>query len=444
VIADRFRAALERNAATLSNPTEWLHDALSGGLGLTYSGKRVTPASALGLIPYYSGVQLLAGAVGSSPLMVYRELPPQADGRDDDERQRAKGTDQWRILHDQPNPEMTADQLWEISQALLLTWGNSFHLKERSSLGTIGELWPIAPYRVQVYRSDTGEKRYLIDGGVDGVSLSNAEILHIPGLGGDGLVGYSPIQLARQELASMLALQEFAGTVWANSAVPLGVLTHPNELSKAARKNVRRSWERAHRGGRKFGRPAILEEGLTWQAIGMPLEDAQFIEAQKLGDLRCAQLLRIPPSFIGAEQHRSMTYSNSEMEGIDFVRWCLRRWLTRHENTIRLDPVIFPPRLSLTCEFLIDEILRADSLTRQQTLGIQADHGALTVNEWRRLENRPDVSWGDEDPRLGQKSSPSYPARPGAPPPAPGENGNGAHELGEDYLAGVLERAERR
>lgn len=443
MIADRFRAALELSASTLSNPTEWLHDALSGGLGLTYSGKRVTPATALGLIPYYSGVQLLAGAVGSSPLMVYRELPPQANGREDDERERAKGTDQWRILHDSPNPEMTADQLWELSQAMLLTWGNSFMLKERSSLGTIGELWPIAPYRVQVYRDENGEKRYLIDGGVNGVSLSNVEILHIPGLGGDGLVGYSPIQLARQELATLLALQEFAGTVWANQAVPLGVLTHPNTLDKDARRNLRKSWERAHRGGRKFGRPALLEEGLTWQAIGMPLEDAQFIEAQHLGDLRCAQLLRIPASYLSAERIRSMTYSNSEMEGIDFVRWSLRRWLTRHENTIRLDPVVFPPRLSLTCEFLIDEILRADSLTRQQTYGVQADHGALTINEWRRMENRPDVAWGDEDPRIGQTKAATYPT------PAGRQNGNGSDGENaiaepEDFLAGVLERADRR
>lgn len=441
MIADRFLAAFERRAATMANPTDWMHDAFSGGLGLTYSGKRVTPASALGLIPYYSGVQLLAGAVGSSPLIVYQELPPQADGRDDDERTRAKGSDQWRILHDKPNAEMTADQFWELSEALLLTWGNSFALKERSSLGTIGELWPISPYRVQVYRDDNRQKRYLIDGGRDGVSLTNTEILHIPGLGMDGLVGYSPIQICRQELASLLALQEFAGTVWANSAVPLGVLTHPNTLDKDARKNIRKSWERAHRGGRKFGRPALLEEGLTWQAIGMPLADAQFLESQQFGDTRCAQLLRIPASYLNAESHKSMTYSNSEMEGIDFVRWSLRRWLTRHENTLRLDPVIFPPRLALTCEFLLDELLRADSKTRQETLAIQHDRGVLTGNEWRRMENRKDVVWGDEDPRLGQRTPPP----PLGASTSRGSNGSAARLLEDGDLLGLaLERADRR
>jgi HK97 family phage portal protein len=399
MFADRLRGGLERRAsATLGNPSTWLTESLTGFFGESYSGKTANPRSVLALIPYFSGVQLLAGAVGSLPLMVYRDGP-------DDIRERARDTDQWRILHDQPNPEMTADQLWELSQSQLLTWGNSFFWKERSSLGTIGELWPLLPERVQVYRDDQGVKRFVVDGGHTGLTmLTNAEILHIPGLGHDGLVGYSPVQIARQELGGMLALQEYAGRVWANSTVPIGVLTHPNKIDDDVYKRMKKSWNKAQRGPRNFGKPAILEDGVEFKAISMPLEDAQFIEAQKLGDVRCAQLLRLPPHMLAADTGgKSMVYKNAETEGIDFVRWALRRWLTRHENAIKNDPVIFPSRLGLMCEFLVDEIQRGDTKTRYESEAIMMDRGAITINEWRRRENKPPVAWGDEPYLPGMK-----------------------------------------
>lgn len=423
MIADRIRSAIDRHATTLANPADWLVDSLTGGIGPTYSGKRVTPESALGLIPYFSGVQLIAGAVGSLPLIVYSTAG--------DVRERAPDTDQWRILHDKPNPEMTADQLWELSEGLLLTWGNSFFWKERSRLGTIGELWPLGSNRVKVFRDEDGQKRYLIDGGMNGVPpLTDQEVLHVPGLGCDGLVGYSPVQVARQELASMLALQEFAGRVWSNSAVPLGYLKHPNKLDDDVLKRLRKSWRRAHRGARNFGKPAILEEGMTWESIGMPLEDAQFIESQKHADLRAAQLLNLPPYRIGAETPSSMTYSNAETEGMDFVRYTLRRWLTRHQNALRLDPTLFPPRLQLTCEFLVDALQEADTKTRYEADAIVLDRGALTINEWRRRENRPPVPWGDRPFRPLRASDPA-------------KNGNGAHDLDEAELDALIERASR-
>lgn len=393
-------AGLEERAlsGTLANPPSWLVDAFAGG-SRSYSGRTVTVEGSLALVPVYAAVSRLAGTVGALPLPVYKRI---ADGG----RERATSNRAWRLLHDQPNPEMAADELWELVEAHLLLWGNAFVAKVRDSLGIVRELWPIRPNRVLVGRDEQG-RFFLIDS--DGTKWRETDILHIRGLGTDGLVGLSPIQQARHMLAAGMEMQEFTGQFWANGAYPGGVLQHPNRLSDDAARRLKATWQAAH-GGSNKGRVAILEEGMRWEATGMPLEDAQFIETKQFTHLEIALLFQIPPHWLGAKSGDSLKYSTTELEGIDFLTYSLRRWLVRIENSLKRDASIIPQPKTFYPEFLVDALLRSSTRDRYESYAIALDpaRGWMQRSEVRERENLPP----EEDP-------PAPPAETSPEPPSP-------------------------
>lgn len=349
-------------------------------IGQSYSGRHVTEHTAMELVPVYSAVSLLAGAVGSLPLMVYRRNA-------DDSRERASGHWLWRLLHDRPNPAMAADELWEIVTAQLLLWGNAFLLKVDHPVYPVGELWPLRPERVQVGVDDQSGDRFFRVEGFDGV-LTPDDILHIRFLGTNGLVGLSPIQQARQMISGSLDQEEFLGRFYANNAHPGGVLVHPNELSREAKANLRADWKAVHGGVRRAGELAILEEGMEWKPTGMPLDDAQFIETARFNLLQVALLFRIPPKMLGAATGDSLTYTSSEWESLDFARWSLRRILVRIEGALMRDPQLFPGR-KMYPEFLVEAMLRGTSKERAEfyAQALNPDTGWMRRDEVRALEN---------------------------------------------------------
>jgi HK97 family phage portal protein len=363
---------------SLENPSPSLVEALTGGR--TSSSKAVSIDGSMKLVPIYSGVSLLAGSIGSLPLMVYRRV--------EGGREKATSHRTWRLIHDQPNPEMAADELWEMIAAHLLLWGNGFLAKVRNNLGVVSELWPLRPNRVQVGKDPAGNRFFILDGNLD-KRYTEEDILHIRGLGTDGLVGLSPIQQAREMLGASMALEEFTGRFWANSANPGGTLEHPQKLSEDAQARLRKQWKQIYGGPKNAGEVMVLEEGMSWSAVGMPLKDAQFIETAQWGNLQVALLLRLPPGMLGAKTGDSMTYSNTESEGIDFVRWSLRRWLVRIENAVLRDPSIFVQGDRFYPEFLLEGLLRADTKTRFEAyqIALDKDTGWMTKPEVRELEN---------------------------------------------------------
>ena len=412
----------------LSRPASWLVDFLGGG-SETYAGKSVTPMSALSLVPVFSAVTLLAGAVGSTPLLVYRRL-------DGDGRERAYTHRTWKLLHEQPNEFMAADEFWEIVTAHVLLWGNAFVVKGRGPNGLVNELIPLRPDRTFVMDDKNGRPVYVyldkqgreVKGGAD-------EVLHFRGLGVDGKVGLSPIQLARQTLGNQLAQTEFQGRFWSNNARPGGVLKHPNELSTKAQKRLRATWDTLQGGLANAGKTAILEEGMEWQALGLPLADAQFIEQARFGRSDVALLFRVPARMLLADAGGSMTYSNVESDSLDFVKWSLRRWLKRHEGTLKRDPDLFLQGARFYPEFLLDDLLRADSETRSRVYqrALNPTTGWLDVDEVRAMENRNPLT---PEQRRAREALAKAKARPAAPAPAakdePDEPDNGGQNDGGD------------
>lgn len=377
--------ALRSQTSGLANPEPWLTEALLGGHS-TYTGRAVNPDNSLRLVPVFSAVSLLAGTIGSLPLIVYRR----GTGS---EKERASDHRTWSMLHDQPNPEMAADEVWELVMVHLLLWGNAFLLKVRDPLGIVRELWPIRPNRVLVGYDERG--RYFI---VASASKGSAEkyreqdILHIRGLGTDSLVGLSPIQMARQMLAGAMEAEEFATRFWGNGAYPGGVLQHPNRLTPEAHRRVATSWRDTHQGTSNSHRVAILEEGLEWKATGMPLADAQFIEGRNFDTMQVALMFRVPPGKLGAVMPKgSLTYSTTELEGIDFATYSVRRWTVRVEGSLQRDPSIFTQGKRFFSEFLLDALMRASTKERYDaySVALNPTAGWMNRDEVRALEGLP-------------------------------------------------------
>jgi len=384
----------------ISDPAvnDMLRDAIM--LEASYTGSSVTVEKSIRLVPVFSAVSLIASAVGSLPLKVYRTLP-------DGGKELAPQHKASRFLTTQPNRLMSGDEFFEAVTAGLLLWGNAFILKEfDESNQNLMNLWPITPSRVRVGRDpQTGWPQYYVDGRGP---YTNDTIIHIRGLSFDGLVGLSPIQQARQTLAIHSALEEYSGRFWGNSARPSGVLKHPNHLTAEAAERLRAQWNSAHGGLGNAAKVAILEEGMSFEAMSLPAEDAQLVETLHLGDIRIAQLFRIPPRMLMADVKDSFTYSSAEWEAIDFVKWSLRRWLVRIENALLRDQAIFSSNgldANYFCKFDTSQITRGDRSGQAATDIALLQAGVLTVDEVR--ENL-DMN------RLGDPSveSPAVPAEP--------------------------------
>ncbi|MBV9485737.1 MAG: phage portal protein [Frankiaceae bacterium] len=350
----------------------------------------VDATSALGVPAYYAGVRVLAESVASLPLIVYRRGEKGA-------KDRAVDHPMYALLHDLPNAEMTSFTYRETAMGHLVGWGNHYAEKQINALGQTVALWPLRPDRMTVLRGIETDAmarnplvyRYRLPGGTT-KDLPEDRVFHVRGLGYDGLVGYSPIALMRRALYLSLAAEEFGKRVFENDARPGVVMTHPKTLSDTARTNLEQSWIRNHEGLSNAQRLAVLEEGVTVTEIGFPPEDTQFLETRKFQVREIARALRLPPHKIGDLEQA--TFSNIEQQAIDFVVDSLMPWLVRWEQQIGKDIIKHP---TFFAEFLVDGLLRGDSLARSQALWIQRQAGVINADEWRAIENRNPLPDGD-------------------------------------------------
>lgn len=338
----------------------------------TQSGVLVNETLALNLSAVYACVQVLSQTIGSLPLIVYQRT---ADGK-----ARVIKHPLYRVLHDAPNPEMTS-MSWR--QAMLLhlcLWGNHYSEIERDSGGNPVALWPITPWRVNLKRVD-GQLVYGVGLDTGMVYVPFANMLHIKGLSYDGLTGLPPMRAARESIGLSLAAQKYAAKFFANDARPGGILEHPGQLSDEASARLRKSFERAHEGLDNKFRVAVLEEGMKFNAVGIPPEDAQLLETRKFGVSEIARYFRMPLHKI-SDLERS-TNNNIEHQAIEFVTDTIRPWLVNIEQELAFK--LFTG--DYFAEFLIEGLLRGDIKTRYEAYAIGRQWGWLSADDIREREN---------------------------------------------------------
>lgn len=364
------------------DPPGWV---VSGYGQDTITGEMVTPENALGVTAVLACITVLAEDISTLPFILYRRL---SRGKE-----RAVDHSLYSILHDSPNNEMTAQTYWEIVVGHICGWGNSYSQIILDGSGYVVQLWPLRPDRMQVKRIK-GAKFYIYTqaNGEPRVFNEN-EILHIPGFGYDGLVGFSKITLARNAIGLALATEKFGGKFFANDARPGVVLEHPNSLSAEAQKNLRESWESLFMGVDNSHRIAIAEEGMTVKEIGIPPEDAQFLQTRQNQVEEICRIYRMPPHKIAHLLHA--TFSNIEHQSIEYVTDTLRPWTVRIEQPVKMRLLTKQERFQYTPEFLLDALLRGDTTARFTAYGQARQWGWMSANDVREKENLNPIEGGD-------------------------------------------------
>ena len=380
-----------RSSANIANPPDWLLRYFLGFGANTHTGRRVTEHDALSAVPVFSCVRILAETIASLPLFVYKHLP-------DGGKQRDVQHPLYRLLHDQPNPLMTAMAFRETLVGHCALWGNGYAEIEQNGHGRPLALWPLRPDRMRVsltmapppddpagvarrtlryhYTTDTGE-----------VTLREDQVLHVPGLGFDGIQGYSVIQMGREAVGMTLATEEFGARFFGNGSSVSGVLTHPGRLSPQAHERLKADWDAMHSGLSSAHRVAVLEEGVTWQQTGIPPEDAQFLQTRNFQIEEIARLFRIPEWMLGAGAGQRVMRGTMEQESIGFVTYTLLPWLERIEQVLQRDLLAEQEKSTWFIEHLVDGLMRGDLLSRYQAYAVGRQNGWLKVNDIRFLEN---------------------------------------------------------
>lgn len=360
-----------------------------GGYSATSSftsaaGVQVEHNNALEISAVMACVRVLSDSIASLPLKLYE--------RDEQSRMEARTHPLYRVLHDRPNPVMTSFTFREVLMLHLALWGNFYAEIVRDSRGNIAALWPIPPNKVHVeFYSDGGmtRRRYHVHYGE--VVLSDADTLHIPGLGYNGYIGLSPISLARDTLGLSKATELYGSKFFANDATPGGILTHPGNLKEESVKRLKADWQNLHKSASNARRIAVLEEGMDFKQIGIPPEDSQFLETRKFQVAEIARIFRVPPHMI-ADVERSTSWGTGiEQQTMGFVQYTLRPWLVRIEQAISAqllrgnEPERYYP------EFSLEGLLRGDTESRYQSYAIARQWGWMSINEIRRAENMEPV-----------------------------------------------------
>ena len=363
--------------------------------GKSAAGAKVNEFTAMQTTAVYACVRILAESIAGLPLHVYEY---RGNGKE-----RVPGHPLYFLLHDSPNPEMTSFIFRETAMIHLLLWGNSFSQIIRDGMRRVVGLYPLLPNRMSVDRDEHGELVYTYTPMSDSnptlksgqsIKLRREDVLHIPGLGFDGLVGYSPIAMSRNAVGMTLACEEYGSSFFANGARPGGVLKHPGVLKDPSK--LRESWQAVYGGTANTGKVVVLEEGVDYQQISIPPEEAQFLETRKFQIDEIARLYRVPPHMIGDLEKSS--FNNIEQQSLEYVKYTLNPWVVRWEQSLQKALLLPSEQKRYFIKFNVDGLLRGDYQSRMQGYATGRQNGWLSANDIREMENMnpiPDEEGGN-------------------------------------------------
>jgi HK97 family phage portal protein len=353
-------------------------------MGGSTSGKNVTERSAMQMTAVYSCVRILAEAVAGLPLHLYRYT-------DKGGKEKAIDNPLYFLLHDEPNPEMTSFVFRETLMTHLLLWGNAYAQIIRNGKNEVIALYPLMPNRMTVDRDEHGQLYYQYNTSKDDaptmkgriVNLKPTDVLHVPGLGFDGLVGYSPIAMAKNAIGMAIACEEYGAKFFANGATPGGILEHPGTVKDPSR--VRENWNSAFGGSSNANKVAVLEEGMKYTPISISPEQAQFLETRKFQINEIARIFRVPPHMVGDLEKSS--FSNIEQQSLEFVKYTLEPWLVRWEQAMVRSLISPTDKNRYFIKFNVDGLLRGDYQSRMNGYATARQNGWMSANDIRELEN---------------------------------------------------------
>ena len=366
---------------SITDPKAW-NPSLWNMIGSqSLAGENVTEETALTYSAVFNAVTLISGTVSTLPLHLLRK----------DKRKTLHVNEKrlYRVLHDRFNPIMTAQIGREVMAAHILTWGNCYAEIVRNGYGDIVELWPIAPNRINPY-IENGEILYSVRVGSEEKTLPREKILHIPGLGFDGLVGYSVISMARKSIGLGMALETFGSLYFGQGTHPSAIVTHPGQAKDPGA--MRKAVSEVYAGLGKSQQIMLLEDGMTFERVGIPPEDSQFLESRQFQIPEIARWFNLPPHKL--KDLTKSSFSNIESEQISFVTDSILPWLIRFEQHYNMQLLTETEQFKqgIYTRHNVDGLMRGNSTDRSNYYKAMFGTGAMTINEIREKE-----SW-DPDP----------------------------------------------
>lgn len=417
-MADRLGiiARLKRAVAayTLSDLDRQMEQAISGQP--TFTGVDVSENGALNYTAVYACVRVRAEALSSLSLHLYKRT---ADGKGSE---RATDHKLYRMMHDNPNDEMTAVELLEAAQAHHDTWGNAYIWldvpKVGRNAGYVQGLYPLKPDRVKPKRVDGrlmyDYQRQKDDGSTETVTYDVSQVLHVPALGYDGVVGYSPVSMARQAIGMGLALEEFGGRYFGQGTHPAGVMTGVVAPPGMQWDKYNEFIQTQFAGLGKAHKIMALSGDAKYMPLTMPLEDAQFLSTRKFQLAEIARIYRVPLHLVG--ELDKATFSNIEMQALEFAMFTIMPLAKKWEKKLNLRLLTEREReQGYYFEFDMNSLMRGDNKSRAEFYKLMREVGAMSPNEIRDRENLNPREGGDAFWDQG-------PSGQGAPAPADDED----------------------
>lgn len=403
-------------------------------IGVTSAtGLGISADSALRASAVWACTRLIAEAVSSLPLVLHRR---RADGG----RERAIDHPLYSVLYDEPNPWQTTFTWLEQMTSHALLRGAGYSQIVPGSRGAVTELRPLNPDLVkpELVGGNTLRYRYRAPSGEQ--VLNGEDVFHLPGLTLDGVNNISVIGYARETIGLAIATEQYGARLFGQGARPSGILKHPGKLSKEARANLRASWQENYGGLAKSHGTAVLEEGTEFQSISMTSEDAQFLQTREFVAEDIARWFRVPPHMIGLTSKATSWGTGIEQMSIGFVIYTLMPWIRRWEQAIARQLIRRRERQELFAQFLVNALLRGDTLSRFQAYSTGRQWGWYSANDVRRFEDENPIENGD----IYLTPSNMTEAGTGPMPPAPPRSPTQRAKLGDLLLRDTAARMVRR
>jgi len=347
--------------------------------GSSESGITVTNDTAMNLSSVWACTQILSQTIASLPLVLYKKVKGGKSIAEDHLLH--------NVLHFLPNNEMTSYEFVQLILVNLCQWGNFYAEIQRNNAGEVIALWPLPPNKVTVVRNKKDRKIYYMVkiNNVERTALSIGQVFHVKGLSSDGLVGLSPVVAGAEAIGLGLASQSSASKFYSNGSVPSGVLKHPGQLSDDAYKRIVNSWENIHKGLQNKHRVALLEENMDFTPITISPEQAQLLGSRKFSIEEIARYYRMPLHKL--QNLDRATNNNIEQQSIDFLTDTILPWLVNIERVISWKLIFEDERNVLYPKFIVDGLLRGDTVSRYSAYGMALDKGWMSIDEVREKEN---------------------------------------------------------
>ena len=363
------RASPENPSTRLSNPDAWLVEWAGGGK--SSAGIAVTPTRALGVATAYACVRVIAEAIATLPLHVYRR----SEGR----REPADDHPHAFLLSESPNEVQSAVTWMDLMMTHVLLWGNHYAVIGRRTSGRIGGFYPVMPWQVVPRLSKSGrEKFYEIYSASGKDVVADSMMLHVMGLSQDGISGIPPVQRLRNMYGLAIAAEDFGARFFANDARPGVILETPGKMRDEAQANLVKSIYEKYSGAENRWKVLVLEEGAKMHMVQMPLEDAQFLETRQMQDTQIAAVFKVPPHMVGMQEKATAWGTGIEQMDIGFAKHTILPWCRRIES--ELQRKIFAGS-EYFARFSLEGLMRGDVKTRNEAFAMQVQNGIRTRNE---------------------------------------------------------------